>query len=92
MRYQNLVAWCWVGDSRWLIVVNLSDGTAAGLVRAPWDDLRGRRWNLVDPTHPTQNIAYTRSGDDLVDGFFVELEGWNWHMFRVDPITNSVAG
>ena len=41
-RYQNLVAWCWEGDSRWLIVVNLSDGTAAGLVQAPWDDLRGR--------------------------------------------------
>jgi glycosidase len=91
-RYQNLVAWCWVGDSRWLIVVNLSDGEAAGLVRAPWDDLRGRLWNLVDPTHSTQNIAFVRSGDDLVDGFFVELEAWSWHMFRVVPMTNNVAG
>ena len=36
IRYQNLVAWCWEGDTRWLIVVNLSDGTAAGLVRTPW--------------------------------------------------------
>ena len=59
--------------------------------RSPWEDLRGRMWNLVDPTHPTQNIAFVRSGDDLVDGFFVELEGWNWHMFRIDPITDHVA-
>jgi hypothetical protein len=48
-RYQNLVAWCWEGEARWLIVVNLSDGTAAGLVRTPWADLRGRQWHLIDP-------------------------------------------
>ena len=89
-RYQNLVAWSWEGDTRWLIVVNLSDGTAAGLIRAPWDDLRGRMWNLSDPTHPSQDVAFERSGDDLVDGFFVELDGWNWHMFRIDPIIHNV--
>ncbi|HEX3205658.1 MAG TPA: alpha-amylase family glycosyl hydrolase, partial [Propionibacteriaceae bacterium] len=43
-RYQGLVAWCWEGDARWLIVVNLSDGSAPGLVRTPWADLRGRQW------------------------------------------------
>lgn len=89
-RYQNLVAWSCEGDTRWLIVVNLSDGTAAGLIRAPWDDLRGRMWNLSDPTHPSQDVAFERSGDDLVDGFFVELDGWNWHMFRIDPIIHNV--
>ncbi len=89
-RYQNLVAWSWEGDTRWLIVVNLSDGTAAGLIRAPWDDLRGRMWNLSDPTHPSQDVAFERSGDDLVDGFFVEMDGWNWHMFRIDPIIHNV--
>jgi hypothetical protein len=83
-RYLNLVAWCWDGDARWLIVVNLSDGTAAGLVRTPWADLRGRQWHLTDPT---QNIDLVRSGDDLVDGLFVELGAWNWHMFRIDPPT-----
>jgi hypothetical protein len=89
-RYQNLVAWCWEGDSRRLVVANLSSGTSAGLVRAPWDDLRGGTWRLRDPTHPSQNIAFVRSGDDLVDGFFVELEGWDWHMFRIDPITDDL--
>jgi hypothetical protein len=83
-RYQNLVAWCWEGASRWLIVVNLSDGTAAGLVRTPWTDLRGQQWHLTDPT---QNIDLARSGDDLVDGLFVELDAWNWHMFRIGPPT-----
>jgi len=83
-RYHNLVAWCWDGDARWLIVVNLSDGVAAGLVRTPWADLRGRQWHLTDPT---QNIDLVRSGDDLVDGLFVELGAWNWHMFRIDPPT-----
>jgi Alpha amylase, catalytic domain len=83
-RYENLVAWCWEGDSRWLIVVNLSDGTAAGLVRTPWTDLRGQQWHLTDPT---QNIDLVRSGDDLVDGLFVELDAWNWHMFRIGPPT-----
>jgi hypothetical protein len=83
-RYLNLVAWCWEGDSRWLIVVNLSDGTAAALVRTPWPDLRGREWHLTDPT---RSIALLRSGDDLVDGLFVELDAWNWHLFRIDPTT-----
>jgi hypothetical protein len=83
-RYQDLVAWCWEGDGRWLIVVNLSDGTAAGQVRTPWADLRGRQWHLTDPT---RNIALVRSGDDLVDGLFVELDAWNWHLFRIDPPT-----
>jgi glycosidase len=87
-RYQNLVAWCWEGDSRWLIVVNLSDSTAAGLVRAPWDDLRGRHWQLTDPT---QNSTLRRSGDDLVDGLFVDLDAWGWHMFRIDEIADEVA-
>jgi hypothetical protein len=83
-RYLNLVAWCWEGDSRWLIVVNLSDSTAAAMVRTPWADLRGREWHLTDPT---RNIALLRSGDDLVDGLFVELDAWNWHLFRIDPTT-----
>jgi hypothetical protein len=80
-RYQDLVVWCWDGDTRWLIVVNLSDGTAAGEVRTPWTDLGGRQCHLTDPT---QNAAFVRSGDDLVDGLFVELDAWKWHMFRVD--------
>jgi hypothetical protein len=81
-KYQDLIAWCWDGNTRWLIVVNLSDGTAAAKVRTPWPDLRGHQCHLSDPT---QHIAFLRSGDDLVDGLFVELDAWKWHMLRVDP-------
>jgi hypothetical protein len=82
-RYLNLVAWCWEGATRWLIVVNLSDSAVAGMVRTPWAELRGRQWQLTDPT---RNIAFQRSGDDLVNGLFVELDAWQWHMFRIDPL------
>ena len=80
--FENLVAWSWEGDTRWLIVVNLSDGTAAGRVRAPWQDLRGHRWQLVDPT---RGVSFDRDGDDLVDGLYVELDAWHWHLLRIDP-------
>ena len=80
--FENLVAWCWEGDTRWLVVVNLSDGTAAGRVRAPWQDLRGHRWQLLDPT---RDVSFDRDGDDLVDGLYVELDAWHWHLLRIDP-------
>jgi hypothetical protein len=80
--YQELISWCWTGAARWLIVVNLTDHTAAGLIRTPWPDMRGQTWQLTDPT---QQTTYTRSGDDLVDGLFVRLRPKGWHLFRVDP-------
>jgi hypothetical protein len=85
-RYQDLVAWCWEGGTRWLIIVNLSDGTAAGRVRVPWADLRGHRWQLTDPTRV---MAFTRSGDDLVDGLFVELDAWKWHLLQIDQVADE---
>jgi hypothetical protein len=62
-------------------VVNLSATTAAGHVRAPWDDLRGQRCRLIDPT---ADVIFDRTGDDLCDGLYVELGPWRWHLFRVE--------
>jgi hypothetical protein len=76
------VAWSWDGERRWLVIVNLSDAPATGHVRAPWDDLRGRSWQLVDPTN---DVTFERTGDDLCDGLYVELDPWRWHLLRVDP-------
>ena len=87
--FENLVAWSWDGGTRWLIVVNLSDATATGRVRAPWPDLRGHRWRLTDPT---QDITFDRDGDDLVDGLYVELDAWHWHLLRLDPIPDDPTG
>jgi alpha amylase-like protein len=82
-RYEQLVAWCWDGATRWLVVVNLGNATAAGLVRAPWPDLRGTVCRLADPT---TGIEYDRKGDDVCDGLFVELGPWQWHLFRVEDV------
>jgi hypothetical protein len=78
----DLVAWCWSGDSRWLVVVNLGDAQAAGHVRAPWPDLRGGAVTLADPT---TGAVFDRTGDDLVDRLYVGLEPWAWHLLRVEP-------
>jgi hypothetical protein len=80
--FEDLVAWSWEGDSRWLVVVNLSAETARGHVRAPWADLCGRPCQLTDPT---TDVAYDRAGDDLCDGLYVELGPWRWHLFLVEP-------
>jgi glycosidase len=79
-RWQSLVAWTWQGGSRWLVVVNLGDATAAGLAAVPWDDVRGRDWLLVDTTN---EVELVRSGDDLRDGLYVELPPWRWHFFQL---------
>jgi hypothetical protein len=78
----ELVAWCWSGGSRWLVVVNLGDREATGHVRAPWTDLRGSSVTLTDPT---TGAVFERTGDDLTDGLYVGLGPWAWHLLRVEP-------
>jgi hypothetical protein len=80
--FENLVGWCWDGDRRWLIVVNLGDATASGRVRVPWTDVVGHTYRLVDPT---TGLDVTRSGTDLQEGLYVELGPWRWHVFGVNP-------
>ncbi len=77
----SLAAWCWTGARRWLVVVNLGEDTAAGMVRTPWHDLRGKDLLLGDPTHAR---TYDRAGGDLADGLYVELGPGEWHLFRLE--------
>jgi glycosidase len=79
----HLVAWCWDGDGRWLVVVNLSAATASGRVRVPWRDSAGREHRLADPLTGVSIIA---SGADLTSGLYVELGPWQWHFFGVHQI------
>lgn len=81
--HEQLVAWCWDGPRRWLLVVNLGAGCASGHVRVRWPDVAGRMFRLVDPVN---GIHYDRSGDDLGGGLYVELSPWQWHLFRVEPL------
>jgi hypothetical protein len=74
----RLVAWCWTSpDARELVVVNLSDAPAQARVRVPWEDLRGRAWELADRL---DGRRFTRDGDDLAgDGLYVALDPWAFH-------------
>jgi hypothetical protein len=80
----NLVVWGWRGgESRKLVVVNLGDAPASGHVLLPWDEFRGREWQLDDAA---SGERYERSGDDLRDGLYVALDPWSWHLFDVTPL------
>ena len=79
---ENLTAWCWEGDNRWLVVVNLGGATATGQVRFPLHGLSQEQLRLVDPTH---RVSFDRSGRDLVDGLYVQLAPSNWHLWRLEP-------
>jgi hypothetical protein len=82
--WRNLVVWGWRGgECRKLVVVNLGDAPASGHVLLPWDDFRGRGWQLNDAA---SGERYERSGDDLRDGLYVALDPWSWHLFDVTQL------
>ncbi|HEY7811648.1 MAG TPA: hypothetical protein VIC62_00330 [Nakamurella sp.] len=86
---EDLVAWCWDGDTRWLVVVNLGDRTAAGQVRFPLEGLPERQWRLIDPTH---GVWFDRSSRDLAGGLYVELAAGDWHLWRMDQAAAPTPG
>jgi len=79
--HENLVAWCWRNaEHRALVVVNLSDGAAQGIVWLPWEDLEGAIWRLEDGL---SRATFERDGGDLVSsGVFVALDRWGTHLFQ----------
>jgi Alpha amylase, catalytic domain len=96
-RSAQLVAWSWEGAApeetdadadRWLIVVNLGADTAEGRVAVPpsWGALRGEALRLVDPVHDT---AFDRSGDELLDGLYVQLDPWGSHLFSIQLVARE---
>jgi hypothetical protein len=81
--YLNLIAWCWrKDDHRYLIVVNLSGASAQALVRIPWDDVKGKSWQLTDVF---SGDVHKREGNEMVDpGFYVDLLAWGYHFFQLN--------
>jgi hypothetical protein len=77
----NLVAWCWrKDDDRYLIVVNLSGASAQALVRIPWEDVKGKSWQLADVF---SGDVYERNGDEMEEqGLYVDLPGWGYHFVQ----------
>ena len=80
----QLVTWCWSdGPHHALVVVNLADAPAAGMVHLPWPDLGGRTWSLVDLL---SGDRFERDGDQTVgDGLFVQLPAWGTHLLSWSP-------
>jgi hypothetical protein len=77
--YQNLVAWCWhrAGEHQ-LVVINLSGSGAQGQVQLPWDELKGRTWQIADVF---TGQCYQRNGDDMCNpGLYVDLPPWGFHV------------
>ncbi len=82
----RLLSWCWDGEHRWLIVVNLSAEDVVGHVRVPWSDVTDGTHRLVDPI---SGVEWVRSGREMRDGLYVELGPWQWHLFRVERSDTS---
>jgi hypothetical protein len=87
--WQQLVVWGWRGAARKLVVVNLGERPASGLVTLPWEELRARTWRLDDASDGRQ---YERGGDDLRDGLYVALAPWHWHLFDLTPLDEQNRG
>jgi Alpha amylase, catalytic domain len=87
-NYQNIVAWRWSKDAeRYLIVVNLSDAAAQGLIHIGWGDLAGLNWRLADKL---SGNVYERSGDDLLaSGLYVDLAPWSYHFLDCRKSANA---
>jgi len=87
--HRNLVAWCWQGAARHVVVVNLSDKPAQARVQLPWNDLQGKQWRLSELLSDT---AYEREGTELAEsGLFVALDGWQWHLASVQQEAPAAA-
>jgi hypothetical protein len=82
--YYNLVAWCWSnGRKRYLIIINLSGINSQCLVKLPWDDIKGRVWEMNDVM---SGEVFKRSGDEMSEkGFYVDLAPWEYHFLRLLP-------
>jgi hypothetical protein len=78
---EQLLAWTWTSaDARYVVVVNLSDQRADGMLAAPWDDVAGDV-TLIDRLSAVQ---FERSGGDWIEhGLYVALEPYGVHLFDV---------
>jgi hypothetical protein len=83
--YMNLIPYCWLkGEDRYLVVINFSDVQSQGNVKLPWNELQGKRWQLVDVL---SGSTYERTGDDMLHpGLYIDLGPWSPHLFRLKAL------
>jgi glycosidase len=74
------VAFAWQGldGERLLVAVNYAPNQSQCYIRLPWDELKGRSWQMTDLF--TGQI-YERSGDEMCNpGLYVDLPPWGFHI------------
>lgn len=78
---ERLAAWTWTAaDRRHLVVVNLTEDRADGMVRLPWTDLVGKAVTFTDLLC---GAVYERDGTGLeAEGLYVALDGHGAHILR----------
>jgi hypothetical protein len=88
--FLNLVAWSWhSAQEHRLIVVNLSNAPAQGMVRLPWEDLPGSRWQVTDLF---TGQGYMRGGDEMYyPGLYVDLPPWGFHILTAMAVERALA-
>ena len=79
--YMNLVSWCWSqNESRYLVVVNLSEIQSQARIHLPWNYLAGRTWQLLDLMAVD---VFQRNGDEMHQSvLYVVLPAWIFHFLR----------
>jgi hypothetical protein len=79
--FLNLVAWSWrSARERCLVVVNLSGAKSQGMVKVPWDELKGSTRRLTDLF---TGAVYERNGGEMFhSGLYVDLEPWGFHFLK----------
>jgi hypothetical protein len=84
----QLVAWTWVDDERAaLVVVNLGDGPADGVVHIDDDFLAGSDWILTDAL---DGATYQHAGGELAgQGLYVSRPGWGAHVFVLTQVASD---
>lgn len=80
---EHLVAWAWSGDGDWLVVVNLDDGRADGMLRT---DLLGDGPVVLDDRLSGEAYPRERIADA---GLYVALDGHGAHVFEARPVPGT---
>jgi hypothetical protein len=66
------------------MVVNYSAYAGQCYLKIPFTDLSNQQWRFKDEMG---NDVYERDGNDLLArGLYIDIAGWNYHLFDMQPI------
>ena len=89
--YLNIVAWSWeYRENQIIIAVNFSGQKAQARIQIPWLNPDISSWKMTDLM---SHIVYERFHTDMIQGLYVDLLPWNYHVLDFTPLkVASYAG